>query len=102
MIVADATKPQDSDQLIFTGGEYTFGGFFSVRGGWKFNYSGTNDSKLNEFDGETISVARTEEGFSLGGGLIVPLKEKSLLLDYAYTEFGILDSVHRLSLAFSF
>lgn len=102
VIMADATKPQDSDQLIFTGGEYTFGDFFSVRGGWKFNYSGVDDTKRNEFDGEIIDVPRTEEGFSVGGGLKVPISDNEAKLDYAYTEFGILDSVHRFSLSVTF
>ncbi len=102
VLTADATKPQDSDQLIFTGGQYTFSDFVSIRGGWKFNYSGVDDTKRNEFDGEIIDVPRTEEGFSLGGGLNIPLGKRNVIVDYAYTDFGILDSVNRFSILVTF
>jgi hypothetical protein len=102
LVTADATKPQDAEQLIFAGGEYTFNDFVSVRGGWKFNYSGIDDSKRNEFDGEVISVPRTEEGLSFGGGLNLPIGGNRVLVDYAYTEFGILDSVNRFSISVMF
>lgn len=102
VVMVDATKPQDSDQLIFTGGEYTFANIVSVRGGWKFNYSGVNDTKRNEFDGEVIETPRTEEGLSLGGGVAIPIGEDKAYVDYAFTEFGILDSVHRFSFSFTF
>ena len=102
VVMVDATKPQDADQLIFTGGEYTFANLVSIRGGWKFNYSGIDDTKRNEFDGEIIDVPRTEEGLSLGGGLKIPVGKNKALFDYAYTEFGILDNVHRFSFSFTF
>jgi hypothetical protein len=101
-IMADATKPQDADQLIFTGGEFAFSDFVAVRGGWKFNYSGVEDTKRNEFDQREIKAPRTEESISLGGGIKVPMGEKKLVLDYAFTEFGILDSVHRFSVNVTF
>jgi hypothetical protein len=102
MIMADATKPQDADQLVFAGGEYSFNDLVSVRGGWKFNYSGVDDTKRNEFDQRQINAPRTEEGVSLGGGLKVPMGDKKIVLDYAFTEFGLLDSAHRFSLSVTF
>jgi hypothetical protein len=75
-IMADATKPQDADQLIYAGGEYSFKNMVSVRGGWKFNYSGVNDQKRNEYDQREISAPRTEEGVTLGGGVKVGMGAK--------------------------
>lgn len=102
MIMADATKPQDADQLIFTGGEYSFNDIVAVRGGWKFNYSGVDDKKRNEFDQKEIKAPRTEEGVTLGGGVKVGMGTKKLMLDYAFTEFGILDNTHRFSINVTF
>jgi hypothetical protein len=101
-IMADATKPQDSDQLIFTGGEYSFNNLVALRGGWKFNYSGVDDKKRNEFDQREIKAPRTEEGITLGGGIKVPMGQKRILLDYSFTEFGILDNTHRFSVNVAF
>jgi hypothetical protein len=102
MIMADATKPQDEDQLIFAGGEYSFKDLFSVRGGWKFNYSGVDDTKRNEFDQREINAPRTEEGVTLGGGVKLPMGQRKLVLDYAFTEFGLLDNTHRFTLNVAF
>ena len=101
-LLADATKPQDADQMIFTGGEYSFNKMVSVRGGWKFNYAGVTDTKRNEFNQEIIDAPRTEEGISVGGGLKIPMGENRIVVDYAFTEFGILDNTHRFSLNVSF
>lgn len=101
--MADATKPQDTDQLIFTGGEYSFSDYFAVRGGYKFNYSGVSESKRNEFDSQILDdVPRSEEGISFGAGLRVPMGENKIMVDYAFTEFGILDNTHRFTVNVSF
>jgi hypothetical protein len=102
MLLADATKPQDADQLIYAGGEYSFNNIVALRGGWKFNYSGVDDKKRNEFDQREIKAPRTEEGVTLGGGVKVGMGSKKLVLDYAFTEFGILDNTHRFSLNVTF
>jgi len=101
-LLADATKPQDADQLVFAGGEFSFTDKLAFRGGYKFNYSGVKDSKRNEFDQRKIEARRTEEGFSAGAGIKVPMGDNRLMLDYAFTEFGILDTTHRFSLNLTF
>ncbi|MDZ7289293.1 MAG: PorV/PorQ family protein [candidate division KSB1 bacterium] len=101
-ILADATKPQDADQLVFAGGEYMFNDLVAVRGGWKFNYSGVDDKKRNEYDQREIKAPRTEEGVTLGGGVKVGTGTKKLMLDYSFTEFGLLDNTHRFSLNVTF
>jgi hypothetical protein len=94
MVALDATKPQDTEQLIFSGGELTVGEYFAVRGGYKFLYSGREDRN---------GLATAEEGVTLGGGLNLPLSSYRAKVDYAYTAFGdLFDTVHRVSIMFEF
>jgi len=114
-LMADATKPQDSDQLVFTAGELQVMHRLKLRGGYKFNYTGVTDDKTDETtgaSGEALSrnnptstdftSERTEEGYTLGMGVDVSVSGYDVVVDYAYTEFGILDNVHRVSLNLSF
>ncbi len=94
MFSFDATKPQDTEQLFFAGGEYTLNKMLSVRGGYKFLYSG-NEDRLN--------LQTTDEGLTLGGGLNLPFSNYRAKIDYAYTDFGSLfDTVHKVSVSFQF
>ncbi|HCL29643.1 MAG TPA: hypothetical protein DIC52_14540 [Candidatus Latescibacteria bacterium] len=114
-LMADATKPQDSDQLVFTAGELQVMHRLKLRGGYKFNYSGVTDDKTDETTGNTgealspnnptstdFTSDRTEEGYTLGMGVDLSLAGYDLVVDYAFTEFGILDNVHRVSLNMNF
>lgn len=114
-LMADATKPQDSEQLVFTAGELQIYHRLKLRGGYKFNYSGVTDDKTDEttgHSGEALSLNnptstdftsdRTEEGYTLGFGVEVSLAGYEVVVDYAFTEFGILDNVHRVSLNLNF
>ncbi len=113
--MADATKPQDSDQLVFTAGELQVMHRLKLRGGYKFNYSGVTDDKTDETTGNTgealspnnptstdFTSDRTEEGYTIGMGVDLSLAGYDLVVDYAFTEFGILDNVHRVSLNLNF
>ena len=100
--LADATKPQDSEQLLFTAAEAEYRDFLKLRGGYKFNYSNSTDAKVDEVTGSRFSAPRTEEGFTLGLGVLLPYGAYDTVVDYAFTEFGILDNVHRISLQFEF
>lgn len=94
MLAVDATKPQDTEQLVFSGGELTLGKIFAVRGGYKFLYSGREDR---------VGLATSDEGVTFGGGLNVALDEYRAKVDYGYTQFGdLFDSVHRVSVMFEF
>jgi hypothetical protein len=94
MVAVDATKPQDAEQLIFAGGEYSFNKMFSVRGGYKFLYANRRDRR---------SYHTSEENFTLGGGLNMPISDYRAKVDYAYTDFGnLFDTVHKLSVTFEF
>lgn len=97
-ILADATKPQDGEQLLFSAAEVDVLDYLVLRGGYKFNYSGVTDDKIDEVTGNKVSAPRTEEGITLGAGIDIPWSSYNTTLDYAYTDFGILNSVHRFSL----
>ena len=101
-LMADATKPQDAEQLVYTGVEVQVMDRLQIRTGYKVNYQGVEDEKVDEGSGETFGVARTEEGLSAGLGVGFGLLEYQTSVDYAYTDFGILDSVHRISLNLEF
>ncbi len=98
----DATKPQDAEQLLFAAGEFQVMKYLMVRGGYKFNYSGITDKKTDEITRQPINADRTEEGYTLGGGIDYPFGGYRLGVDYAYTQFGILDSVHRVTMNVGF
>ena len=98
----DATKPQDGEQLIFAAGEFQIMKYLMLRGGYKFNYSGITDTKTDEITRQSINADRTEEGYTLGAGIDYPFGGYRLGVDYAFTEFGILSSVHRVTLNVGF
>lgn len=89
----DATKRQDSEQLYFGGMEWSILDQFQIRGGYKIGFSGSKD----DFD-----VATTDEGLSFGGGVNFDWGGSNLQLDYAFTEFNLLDNTHRFSLSLNF
>ncbi len=97
LIAVDAIKPQDSPQLFYVGGEYTYGGCLSVRGGYKVNYSGAED------DGTSTRspIRQSIEGLSVGGGVRVEVNGYLMRFDYAMTQMDILDAVHRVTLTVS-
>ena len=89
----DATKPQDNEQLYFGGLEWQVLERLSVRGGYKFGLSGTEDS---------FNIENTDEGASFGAGFEFPWSGANMSIDYAFTDFGILADTHRFSFTVSF
>jgi len=82
-VAADVVDVRDHAYQVNTGTECTLLDIVSIRGGYKINYDETD--------------------FSLGVGLKIP--EGSAIggrIDYAYTNFGILNSVHRISLILTY
>jgi hypothetical protein len=94
MIAVDAVKAQDGPQYFFGGAEITVMDMVALRGGYKFNYSGTNDGGTTS----RAALDNTIEGFSLGAGVKAEVAGLKLGVDYAYSKMQILDSVHRFSL----
>jgi len=98
LLALDAVKPQDGQQYYYSGIEYSFLNIVSVRGGYKFNYSGANDGGNSQRD----AINTTIEGFSAGASVGTDLAGYAVRVDYAYTQMEILDSVHRFSLVIGF
>jgi len=79
----EAKHPNDNEQQASLGTEYCFQQKYFLRAGYKLNYE--------------------EQGLTFGGGLRAPLSDRNeLVLDYAWSDFGRLESVHRFSLGFKF
>ena len=96
MIRADAAKPQDANQIGFSGGEYVYNDMLFLRGAWKFNYSGTEHTYGGTNQSKTIKD--TEEKGLVGAGVKLPMGKHRVAVDYAYTGFGTLNNVHRFSI----
>jgi len=101
-VFADATKPQDAEQLLYTAVEVQLLKLLKLRTGYKLNYQGVEDDKVDEVSGATVGADRTEEGLTAGLGLDFGMAGYDATVDYAFTSFGILDSVHQFSLQFRF
>jgi hypothetical protein len=101
MLSVDAIKYQDGPQYFFAGGEVTIMDILSIRGGYKFNYSGTDSEYLIELTTrERANISSTLEGASFGAGIKVPVKDYDIRIDYAFTSMDLYDGVHRISLSF--
>jgi len=94
MLAVDATKPLDSQQLVYGGAELSFYDLLFLRGGYRFNYAGAEDSGTSARDPIKTSV----EGASFGGGLQYVVSGYAVAVDYAFTQMDLLDDVHRLTL----
>lgn len=78
----DAVHPNDNDERINFGTEFSFFDRLYLRGGYRYNYS--------------------DEDFTFGAGASVPFASTLVRFDYAYSVYDILPSVHRISLDISF
>lgn len=81
-LAVDARRSRDFDEQIRVGGEYVFMQTLTLRGGY--------------------SHPTSQENFSAGVGLQQSLGDLHAGFNYAYTDFGIFNDVHRLSLNFGF
>ena len=82
LLTADANHPRDFPEQILIGFEYTFMNLISLRGG----YSAPND----------------ERDITAGIGLRQNIEGLNLGVDYSYTDFGIFNSVHRITINFAY
>jgi hypothetical protein len=98
LFTLDAYKNQDGPQYFYSGTEISFLDNFKIRGGYKFNYSGTQDEKTFWRD----PINTTIEGVSFGVGLVYPIEGYHINLDYSFTKMDLLDNVHRISLGFCY
>lgn len=78
----EGAHPNDSRERLHAAVEYTLMDIFSIRGGYKFNYD--------------------EQGLTVGGGINYTMGKTSGRIDYAYLDYGLLSSVHLITLGFRF
>ncbi len=82
-VAGEAKHPNDNLQQGSIGAQFGFSERFFLRGGYKLNYD--------------------EEGLALGGGLSTNLtKTTRLQIDYAWQDFGRLESTQKFSVGFLF
>ncbi len=82
-VTAEGKHPNDNMQQLSLGTEYSWNSTVALRAGYKFRYE--------------------EEGLTLGGGLLLsPAQDANLAVDYAWSDFGHLESVHRFSFGIRF
>ena len=82
-VAFDAVSPNDYGEYINGGLEYSYSDFFFLRGGYK-----------------GIGLSDSEVGFALGAGVNIPFDQSfQMKVDYAYTDFGRLGDVQRITLS---
>jgi hypothetical protein len=80
---AEMKHPNDQEQQGAIGAEFGWDQMYFLRGGYKINYD--------------------EETFSFGAGLDLPVThDTKLVIDYAWQDFGRLESAQRFSVGFTF
>ena len=96
LLAIDGVHPNDAAQHANIGMEYSWSNAIMLRAGYK----GIARAGYKSFDGDGISG---DQGISFGVGLNFGYFLKNpIFLDYAYTDFGRLGYVQRLSLQVSF
>jgi len=85
-VALDAMHLSDNYESINVGGEYTYDGMFSLRGGFK-----------------SLFLKDSEESFSLGVGLRQYLLGNiAIKFDYAYQDFGRLTEIQKFTVGINF
>jgi len=70
--------PNDNSENFVVGAEYAYDNLFYLRSGYKFNVD--------------------EQNYSFGAGVSLPISIANVSVDYAFSNFSKLGSVHRFSL----
>jgi len=82
-VATEMKHPNDQNQQASMGFEYAYAEKFFLRTGYKFNYD--------------------EEGLTFGGGLLTNISNGTRVhIDYAWQDFGRLNSTHRFTVGFLF
>jgi hypothetical protein len=85
-VAVDALHPNDNNEAINLGSEVMWNDLVALRGGYK-----------------AVGREDSEEGLTFGGGIQYPLTVRNAVkIDYAYSDWGRLDYVHRFSLGIEF
>ncbi|MCP4582325.1 MAG: PorV/PorQ family protein [candidate division Zixibacteria bacterium] len=102
-----ASRPSDNLEKFNTGFEYWLNDMFALRMGKKFQNDFDNNGNLPQElenttpfdDRETFDFT---SGMTFGFGVKLPVSSLQLAIDYAYQDFGYLDSVNRFSFDIKF
>ena len=81
LVSIDALHPRAYSERINIGAEYLFKRMFALRSGYNYNYD--------------------ERGFSAGFGFQLKFGKHQFAIDYAYTPFGVFNTVQRMSFRLS-
>ncbi|TKJ40844.1 hypothetical protein CEE37_07735 [candidate division LCP-89 bacterium B3_LCP] len=81
-VAIDAVHPSDNLERIHLGAEYAYFETAFLRGGYILRHD--------------------TAGLNLGAGISTPMSGYQLGIDYAFSNYTILDNVHRMSLRFNF
>lgn len=84
VLVADAYHPNDNDESVSVGAEWSFLNLFFARGGY-----------------QNLFLADNESGLTLGAGLLVDSSGFTFRFDYAWNDYGLLGSAQRFTVGFS-
>ena len=82
LVAVDASHPRDYDEQINIGLEYTLFNSVSFRAGY--------------------ITPTDEQGINAGIGIKQSLMGVNFGFDYAYTDFGVFDNLHRFTVSFSY
>jgi len=86
LLCVDALHPNDDVEMLNVGAEYMFHRMICLRAGYK-----------------SLFAEDSEEGLSLGGGFQYRIRgAATLFFDYAYHDFGVLNSIQKFSLRLGF
>lgn len=78
----DAVHPNDNDERINIGTEFAFYDRLFFRCGYKYNYD--------------------DEDFTMGAGINLPISTYKISFDYAFSDYSVLSTVHRISIGLEF
>ena len=84
-ISVDAMHPNNNTESVNIGSEFAIGEMIFLRGGYR--------SMFQDF---------SQEGLTLGGGLKYQMAGLQFMADYAYADFGLLNTVQRFSFGLGF
>ena len=104
----DLLHPNDNVEKLNFGAEFKIFNMLSLRAGYvsPFNIMGKGDEEIenrDQSDEYSLEMKNYTQSFSAGLGFQIDIPNLgNISLDYAYTDFGVLDWVHRSSLLINF
>jgi len=85
LLAVDALHPNNDTESLNIGAEYVYNNMLFLRGGYN-----------------TLFAKDSESGMALGAGLSINAGNTSVMFDYAYHDFGILNDVQIFSVGLAF